>query len=148
MADLESLIRFRKHTVDEKQKILTALYRDAENLERQRQTLIDKMEEEKRLAAEMNMPDIQQSLMRYLDGSRIKIKAFDIALKRLESRIDFAREDIRLAFAEQKKIEITQEARQKAAKAALKKKEDQTMDDIALDSFNRKLRETDEKQDH
>ena len=50
MADLEALIRFRRHTVDEKQKFLAQLFRDAENLQRQRQAIIDRMEKESMLA--------------------------------------------------------------------------------------------------
>ncbi|MBU0799456.1 MAG: hypothetical protein KKA05_00490 [Alphaproteobacteria bacterium] len=138
MADLDPLIRFRKHTVDEKQKILSQLYRDAENLERQRQAIIDKMEREKKLAEEMNAPEALTYLGRYLEGARKKVKIYDAAIKKIEIRIVAAQEDIREAFAEQKKVEITQANRKAEEKKARDHKDDQEMDDIALDGFRRK----------
>ena len=41
MADLKPLIRFRKHTVDEKQRALAALYREQENVEKQKQVVLE-----------------------------------------------------------------------------------------------------------
>jgi flagellar export protein FliJ len=138
MADLDPLIRFRKHTVDEKQKILSQLYRDAENLERQRQAILDKMEREKKLAQEMGAPEALTYLGRYLEGARKKVKIYDGAIKKIEIRIAAAQEDIREAFAEQKKVEITQAERKAREKKARDHKDDQEMDDIALDGFRRK----------
>lgn len=138
MADLEALIRFRKHTVDEKQKILSQLYRDAENLERQRQAIRDKMAEEQRLAQEMNAPQAFAYLGLYLEGARKKVRAYDAAIKRIEIRIAAAQEDIREAFAEQKKVEITQAERKARDRKAQDRKQDQAMDEIALDGFRRK----------
>lgn len=141
MADLEALIKFRKHTVDEKQKILAQLYRDAENLQRQRQAIIDKMESEKKLAEEMGAPEALTYLGRYLEGARKKLQLYDTAIKKLEIRIIAAQEDIREAFAEQKKIEITQAQRKEREKAALNRKEDQAMDEVAIEGFRRKEEE-------
>jgi flagellar export protein FliJ len=138
MADLESLIRFRKHTVDEKQKFLAQLFRDAENLQRQRQAIIDKMAKEAKLAEDMNTPDVNAYLGRYLEGARKKIKIYDAAIKKIDARIATAQEDIREAFAEQKKVEITHKARQDREKKTLDDRESREMDDIAIDGFRRK----------
>lgn len=138
MADLEGLIRLRKHAVDEKQKILSQLYRDAENLERQRQSIIERMEKEKEAAAAMDAPDMAGNLLRYLEGARKKIKIYDEAIRKIELRIGLAQEEIRAAFAEQKKIEIARDNRQERARAATKRKDDAAMDDIAIDNFRRK----------
>lgn len=138
MADLEALIRYRKHTVDEKQKFLSQLFRDAENLQRQRQAIIDRMEKEKKLAEEMNIPDINASLGRYLEGARKKVKIYDAAIKKIEVRILAAQDDIREAFAEQKKVEITHQTRLDREKKARDDKDSRELDDIALDGFRRK----------
>ena len=138
MADLESLIRFRKHTVDEKQKFLSQLFRDAENLQRQRQAILDKMEKEAQLAKELNIPDMNASLGRYLEGARKKVKIYDVAIKKIEVRIAAAQEDIREAFAEQKKVEITHKARLDREKKTQDGKDSRELDDIALDGFRRK----------
>ena len=138
MADLESLIRFRKHTVDEKQKFLSQLFRDAENLQRQRQAILDKMEKEAQLAKELNIPEMNASLGRYLEGARKKTKIYDVAIKKIEVRIAAAQEDIREAFAEQKKVEITHKARLDREKKTQDDKDSRELDDIALDGFRRK----------
>jgi flagellar export protein FliJ len=138
MADLESLIRFRKHTVDEKQKFLSQLFRDAENLQRQRQAILDRMEKEAQLAKELNIPEMNASLGRYLEGARKKVKIYDAAIKKIEVRIAAAQEDIREAFAEQKKVEITHQNRLDREKKARDDKDSRELDDIALDGFRRK----------
>ena len=137
MADLDSLIRLRKHAVDEKQRVLSQLYRDAENLERRRQEIIDQMEKEKALAEEMSSPDYNAYMGRYLEGARKKVQAFDAAIKKIDVRIAAAQEDMREAFAEQKKIEITQRTRQGREKKARDKKDSDELDEVAIDRFRR-----------
>lgn len=138
MADLDPLIRHRKHMVEEKQKALALLYRDAENLQRQKQAIIDKMDNEKKLAEEMASPDVNTYLGRYLEGARKKIRIFDAAIKKIELRIAAAQEDMREAFADQKKVEIIQRTRKAREKAAQDRKDDQDMDEKAIDGFRRK----------
>lgn len=137
MADLDALIRYRKHAVDEKQRVLSQLYRDAENLERRRQEIIDQMEREKNLAEEMRSHEYDAYMGRYLEGARKKVQAFDAAIKKIEVRIAAAQEDMREAFAEQKKIEITQRNRQSRERKAQDKKDGDELDEVALDGFRR-----------
>ena len=47
MADLSSLIRLRKHTVEEKQKALAELYRQAEALEARKKFYHDEIKKER-----------------------------------------------------------------------------------------------------
>ena len=47
MADLHSLIRVRKHAVEQKQKFLAELYRQSEELTAQKQRFLDQLAEEK-----------------------------------------------------------------------------------------------------
>ena len=55
MADLASLIRLRKHTVDQKQKFLAELYRQAEALENKKAGYKDKLQNERALLEEQEM---------------------------------------------------------------------------------------------
>jgi flagellar FliJ protein len=137
MADLKSLIRFRKHTVDEKRRILAQLYREAEVVERQKKIIGDQMEKEIALAKESGNIDAQAYLGKYLQGARRKVKALEVSLRKMEARIAAAQEDIRESFAEMKKVEITQNNRNKRDEAVRKKKEDDTVDDIAIEGFRR-----------
>lgn len=138
MADLEGLIKLRKHAVDEKQRALAKLYRDAENLQRQRDNIVEQMENEKRLAAEMGSIDATAALGKYLEGARRKVQAFDMAIKKIETRIAAAQDDMREAFADQKKIEITQRERNTRAAKAQARKEDNEMDEVALEGYRRR----------
>ncbi len=137
MADLKPLIRFRKHLVDEKQRVLSQLYRDAEKIEQSRQMILDQMEREKSLAAEMG-PDAAGFLGLYLEGARRKVKALDVSLKKMETRIVTAQDDIRGAFSEMKKVQITQSRREDREAAEVQKKEDLAMDEIGIGAFLKK----------
>lgn len=138
MADLEPLIKFRKHTVDEKRRFLAQLYREAEMMERQKQVVEDQMAREIETAREMQMAEAQAYLGKYLEGARRKVKAMETSLKKMDVRIAAAQEDMRAAFAEMKKIEITQRNRNEREAAALRKKEDQELDEIGINLFRRR----------
>lgn len=143
-ADLDPLIRLRKHTVDEKQRVVAQLYREAENLEKQKKVVQDQMAEEKRLAEEMNRPEAIVFYTRYADGARKKIAALQLSIKKMEGRIEAAQEEMRTAFAEMKKIQITQDRREKREEKKRQKKDDDMLDEVALDQYRRKVLE-DEK---
>lgn len=140
-ADLDPLVRLRKHAVDEKQRVVAQLYREAETLERQKKVVEDQMAEEKRLAEEMGRPEAISFFTRYAEGARKKIAALQAAIKRMEGRIEAAQEEMRAAFAEMKKVQITQARRQEREAKAQQKKEDDQMDEIALDQYRRKTLE-------
>jgi flagellar export protein FliJ len=137
MADLDPLIRFRKHTVDEKRRFLAQLYREAEQFQRQKEIIQKEMERESRLAFEMKSPEAAASLGRYLEGARRKIRALEISLRKMDTRIAAAREDMRTAFAEMKKIQIVQRNREEEEKAEEKRKEDIEFGEIAIEGFRR-----------
>ncbi len=141
MADLDALIRLRKHAVDDKQRAVAQLYREAENLEKQKKVIEDQMAEEKRLAEEMNRPEAIAFYTRYAEGARKKIAALQASIRKMEGRIEAAQEDMRAAFAEMKKIQITQTRREKREAKAVQKKEDDQMDEIALDQYRRQVLE-------
>ncbi len=141
MADLQALIRLRKHAVDEKQRAVAQLYREAETLEKQKKVVEDQMAHEKRLAEEMNRPEAISFYTRYAEGGRKKIAALQMSIKKMEGRIEAAQEDMRVAFAEMKKIQITQTRREKREAKAVQKKEDAQMDDIAIEQYRRHVLE-------
>ncbi len=144
MADLDPLIRLRKHAVEEKQRVVAQLYREVENLERQKKAVQDQMAHEKKLAEEMQRPEAITYYGRYAEGARKKIAAFQAAIKKIENRIEAAQEEMRTAFADMKKIQITQSNREKREKKEHQKKEDAQLDEVALDQYRRKVLE-DEK---
>jgi flagellar FliJ protein len=137
MADLDALIRLRKHVVDQKQKFLAELYRQAEELQSQKKNLLTTLEEERN-----NLRDLGPQMLPYFgpysEAVKDRVADIDEAMKKLDARIEVARDTMREAFAELKKIEITQERREDEAQAALDKKEAQDLDEMALEGFRRK----------
>lgn len=141
MADLHALIRYRKHIVDEKQRVVARLYREAEEIEQRKQNILDQIEKERAQAEEMQIPFVMTYYGLYVDGARKKIKGLERALAKVNSRIEKAQEDLREAYAELKKIEITQRQRAQEEQEEEKRKETQILDDIGIDSYRRKLNE-------
>lgn len=136
MADLDPLIRVRKHAVEQKQKFLAELYRQSEELQTQKQNLIDTLAEERKKVEEMGVAALGY-FGRYSEAVRGRVEAIEDALKKMEKRIDMAREDMREAFAEQKKIQITQKRREEAERKKRDKKDSDVMDEIAIEGFRR-----------
>ena len=137
MADLKSLIKLRKHVVDEKRRFVAQLYRDAERLEQQKQVVLNQMRSEEEMAKKMATAEAAAYLGRYLEGARKKIRALDVSLKKMEARIMAAQDDMRTAFADLKKVEITQRNRERRAAATLKKKEEKELDEIGIELHRR-----------
>ncbi len=138
MADLDPLIRLRRYTIDEKQKFLSALYREAENLISKRQVLIDQLESERELARGDTAPDAVILFGLYADNVRKKISQFNENIKKMEHRIEGAQEDMRVAFAELKKVQIIKRKRDEREQQKQDDKESQELDDIAIEGFRRK----------
>ena len=141
MADLDSLIRYRKHAVDEKRRALARFYDQMQELQEQKQAVYEEIEKEKELAREMATAEASAFLGRYMDGARRKIHKFETEIAKTESRIRIAQEDMRTAFAELKKIEITQRNREERERAEERRKEDQQLDEIAIEAYRRRQEE-------
>lgn len=140
-ADLDPLIRLRKHVVEEKQRVVSQLYREVENLEKQKKVVQDQMAHEKKLAEEMQRPEALTFYGRYAEGARKKIEAIQMSIRKVEARIESAQEEMRVAFAEMKKVQITHTRREKREQKKLKDKEDALLDEVALDQYRRKVLE-------
>lgn len=140
MADLDPLIRVRKHAVEQKQKFLAELYRQAEELEGQKKNMLDTLAEERKKVDEMGVEALGY-FGAYSQAVKGRVEDINEAMKKLNNRIEIARDDMARAFEDLKKIEITQERREAEEKKAIKKKEDDAMDEIALEGYRRKVEE-------
>lgn len=72
MTDLDPLIRLRRHTVEEKQKFLSALYRETELLEAKKRSLENQLDNEKQIALAQGTPDASADYGRYAENVRKK----------------------------------------------------------------------------
>ena len=138
MSTLTSLIRLRKHTVDQKQKFLAGLYRQAEELEQKKASLQEKLSRERQLLEEQEMLEALAWFGNFAAGVKTQIEFIDKDIANMEQRIEIARGDLRNAFAELKKIEITNERRIAAAQKEEQVKENKELDEIGIEGHRRK----------
>ena len=136
MADLESLIRVRKYEVDEKQKLLAALYKQADDLKDQRDVLETQLAIEGEKAQGMDAEFLRYFLP-YSENVKRRIEEIDLVREQMETKIEFAQDDMREAFTELKKVGIIDDRRKAEALAELGKKEAAELDEIANNMFKR-----------
>ena len=137
MARLDSLIRVRKHAIEQKQKFLAELYKQAEELKNQRDALETQLAIESEKTKDMDA-EMLGFFAPYTEAVRVRIEDINEDREKLEIRIKSAQDDMRDAYAELKKVEIINERRIAEEMAEIEKKESEELDDIALDSFRRK----------
>lgn len=142
MADLSALIRLRKHRVEEKQKALAELFREAERFEAAIQGLLDQRERERALAEEKNDYETLTAYTLFAERVKTQIDFLKEGLRRVNARVVVAQDAMREAFGELKKIEIIQENRKAEEARALQKKEGQMMDEVGLQRHARQQGET------
>lgn len=136
MAELLPLIRVRKHAIEQKQKFLAELYRQAEEMKNQRDALETQLAIESEKTGDMGA-EMMKFFVPYADAVRKRIEEIDHERDRHEERIKRAQDDMRDAFAELKKIEIIDDRRAEEERAELEKREAELLDEIALDGFRR-----------
>ena len=99
MSDLSGLIRVRKHTVEEKQKVVAELYRIAEELQNQKSGLLTNLEVEREKMTELGV-EMLSYFGPYSDAVKDRVAEIDKKSETLEKRIVIAQEDMRLCRAE------------------------------------------------
>jgi len=138
MANLKPLIKLRKFQVEEKQKILAALLREVEKIETKKRSILVSIKEERKIAEESDNYETQAAYRHYAEAARVQVKLLEAEIGKYDFLIKRAQDDMRDAFAEQKKIEIIQEQREAAEEAAETAKDNAVMDEIGLTGFSRK----------
>lgn len=137
MARLHSLIRLRKYRVEEKQKILAELFRQAELIEGRKRAISESLFRERLIAEETRRVDAYIFYAAYAARMNQELEKIEIQLQRIDARIEEAQEDLREAFAEKKKAEIIQKKRDKSERDSVQAKENREMDNIGIDIFLR-----------
>ena len=138
MADLESLIRLRKHEVEEKQKVLGDILRQIEQLEHRKKELLERLDHERKAMEENLSLETREYYGRFEGVIRDDVERLDIEIKNLERNLDKAQEEVRVAFANQKRVEIVHERRQDEETQEIKTKESKELDEIGIEGFRRR----------
>jgi flagellar FliJ protein len=135
MAKLHSLIKFKRHELDEKREILSKLNDELERLKNFKQQLLDNLAREKNLAA-VDI-DIARSFGPYLNKTLAQCADLDNMIRAKLQEVQAATHVVQDAYLEVKKLEITQDKRDDEEDTRIKKIETNTLDDIGIESFRR-----------
>ncbi len=138
MANLKPLIKLRKFQVEEKQKVLAALLREVEKFETKKREVLVSIKEERKIAEESDDYETQASYRLYAERARDQVKMIDMEINKYNFLIQKAQDDMRDAFAEQKKIEIIQEQRELEEELEENRKDSARMDEVGMTGFIRK----------
>jgi flagellar protein FliJ len=139
MARLDSLLKVRQQAVDDKQRFLADLYRQQEQWQTLKdQTLLDLAREQALVESDVTNLEARAWFGQYAQGVAHKLDQIDAAMHKLDTRILVARDDVRAAFAEYKKIEITDRERKRRDKQQVDALIAKELDDQALENFRRR----------
>ena len=138
MADLAALIRLKRHTVEEKQKILAEIFRQVEVIEHRKKELLERLAKEREALDSNENIETRAYYGRFEGVIRANVEVLDGEKRKLETRVDLAQEEVRKAFADMKRVEIVHERRLEEEKQELQKKDSQEMDAIGIEGFRRK----------
>lgn len=135
MKSLRTLIRLRKHTLDEARRELTALQRAVDAIDQARERLDQELVEESATAR----ADVEASYGygHYLGTVRERRSEFDRQVNELAQQIALAEACVREAFREVKQLEIADAQRLDRERVEVARQEQATLDEVALSSFRR-----------
>ena len=132
---LKTLIRLAKRVVDKEQETLGNLQGRWDKFNHQKLGFLENLAKEAKVAEEN--PELSASFGSFASATQIKIRRAEEQMKKLDSRIEFQREKLREAFAEQKKYEIALENKERAILEEQRKQEQKTLDEIAIQRHSR-----------
>ena len=137
MADLYALIRLQKHRVEEKQKIVADLFRQAELVEGRKQELLEREAREREVLEKNNLTEGMDYFLKFSELIKNDVERLNGELVKIEKRIDFAQEEVRQIFVELKRIEIVQRNREQREADKRRKQEEQELNEVAIEGFRR-----------
>jgi len=138
--DFKTLVRLNDWEVDQKRRSLAEQLRQLENL----MGLLHKLEEEvAREQAHAATAPTEGGMFygAYAEQAIVRREDYQRRIAEQEREVATAREELRLAFLEFKKFEISEERRVARAEAELKREEQHELDEIGITGFNRKQRD-------
>ncbi len=135
--DLDGVIRYRKHIVDEKRRALGELLRQEDYLIQAREMLERQMREEAAIAAaDSRGAGLGYGL--YVARAHQRRDQIAAALAETRRRVEQAQDEVRESFKELKTFEIAQESRDTRERAERDHKEQQSLDEIGLELHRRR----------
>ena len=140
MAQLHSLIRYKRHELDDKRKVLAVLNTQLEILLSTKKKMLDDLAREKNLAS-VDI-EIAKSFGPYLNKTLRQCDELDVEIGEKQQEVQAATLVVQEAYLEVKKLEVTQEKRDQAEEDRLDRIETITLDDIGIEAFRRRQDES------
>lgn len=140
MAKLHSLIRFKRHELDDKRKILAVLNTELEVLLQTKKTILEDLAREKNLAS-VDI-EVARSFGLYLNRTLTRCDDLDQEIAEKQQEVQAATVVVQEAYLEVKKLEVTQEKRDQVEDDRIARIEAITLDDIGIEGFRRRQEET------
>ncbi len=137
MADLRVLIKLHQHELDEKRRELKELYDKIEQIELEKQAILDKLEHEKQLITKSSN-NVHFTYAKFQEKVEQDCIKFDRSKEAIEHEIYVVRDDMLDIFMEMKRYDMAQQERDKIEDAERKLRETKTIDEIAIEGFRRK----------
>ena len=137
MADLSTLIKLHQNELDEKRIELRELYDKLEKIETTKQSIVDKIEQEKEILKSNSGGDVHFSFLAFLDKAEQDIEKADKQISVLEKQIFAVREEMLDIYSEMKKYNMVQQERDRIEAEEQRLKETKTLDEIAIVGFVR-----------
>lgn len=138
--DFKTLVRLNDWEVDQKRRMLAEELRQLENLYSLLQNLEDELKREQAHAASA---PIEGGIYygAYAEQTILRREDYQRRIAQHEQQVAAAREELRLAFLEYKKFEITEERRVARIEAEESRVEQLDLDEIGITGFNKKRRD-------
>ena len=134
----KTLIKISKNEVDRQQKELADVQRQQDMIRLHMEQMQAQMVTEKKLVEDNYADhDIASSFAQFAVATNEKIGQATELIGQMEEKISAMRDDLRVAFAEQKKYEIVDAAAAKRRLDERNKKEAEKLDEIATNIFIR-----------
>ncbi|MCB1530864.1 MAG: flagellar FliJ family protein [Rhodospirillales bacterium] len=137
-SDLSAIVRLRRHSVEEKQKMLADLYRQVETFEVRKNQLLKSLQKEREALEKTEDLAMLGYFGTFSEAVESDIERLEEELAKLEVRVRIAQDDMREAFANLKRVEIVQRNRREEEKKEIGARETKEMDDIGIEGFRRK----------
>ena len=132
----EALVRLHRWKVDEKSRVLAVLLEESQALAEKAAALVEEVERERKIAGESI--EAGRLFGAYASQAHERKRRLDNQRSKMEFSINQARQALRDAMGEAKKYEIAHEAELKRERVKAKVKEDQALDEAALNGYLRR----------
>jgi hypothetical protein len=138
MASLKGAIQLRRFQLDEKRRVLADLQLLSAELDADRARLNTAIETEKRTALTADEPEAGFAFGSFVQAAIVRRQKLEESLRRVESQIEGANQDVHGAFNELKKFELAQAQRDQRETRRLARLEGIRLDEIGLQGFRRR----------